>query len=332
VKLIAEPWDVGEGGYQVGNFPVRWTEWNGRYRDTMRDFWRGAQTGVADIAYRLTGSSDLYQSDGRRPWASINFVTAHDGFTLNDLVSYNEKHNQANGEGNRDGTDDNRSWNCGVEGPTDDPEVVALRERQKRNFLASVLLSAGVPMLLAGDELSHTQDGNNNAYCQDNEISWLDWNLDERRRALLEFTRGIIALRRYHPVFRRRRFFQGQELHGSGMKDIAWFTPDGAEMTEALWQAPDISTLGVFLNGEEIPDLDPRGQRIVDDSFLLLLNGGGEPAMFTLPGGPWGKEWELVADTGPAFVLPAGADAPTYLAGEELSMASRSLAVLRKRS
>jgi isoamylase len=332
VKLIAEPWDVGEGGYQVGNFPVRWTEWNGRYRDTMRDFWRGAQTGVADIAYRLTGSSDLYQSAGRRPWASINFVTAHDGFTLNDLVSYNEKHNQANGEGNRDGTNDNRSWNCGVEGPTDDPEVVALRERQKRNFLASVLLSAGVPMLLAGDELSHTQDGNNNAYCQDNEISWLGWNLDERRRALLEFTRGIIALRRDHPVFRRRRFFQGQELHGSGMKDIAWFTPDGAEMTEARWQAPDISTLGVFLNGEEIPDLDPRGQRIVDDSFLLLLNGGGEPAMFPLPGSPWGKEWELVADTGLAFVLPAGADAPTYLAGEELSMASRSLAVLRKRS
>jgi isoamylase len=332
VKLIAEPWDVGEGGYQVGNFPVRWTEWNGRYRDTMRDFWRGAQTGVADIAYRLTGSSDLYQSAGRRPWASINFVTAHDGFTLNDLVSYNEKHNQANGEGNRDGTNDNRSWNCGVEGPTNDPEVVALRERQKRNFLASVLLSAGVPMLLAGDELSHTQDGNNNAYCQDNEISWLDWNLDERRRALLEFTRGIIALRRDHPVFRRRRFFQGQERHGSGMKDITWFTPDGAEMTEALWQAPDISTLGVFLNGEEIPDLDPRGQRIVDESLLLLLNGGGEPAMFTLPGGPWGKEWELVADTGLAFVLPAGADAPTYLAGEELSMASRSLAVLRKRS
>ncbi|HVD12918.1 MAG TPA: glycogen debranching protein GlgX [Actinomycetota bacterium] len=332
VKLIAEPWDVGEGGYQVGNFPVRWSEWNGRYRDTMRDFWRGAQTGVADIAYRLTGSSDLYESSGRRPWASINFVTAHDGFTLNDLVSYNEKHNQANAEGNRDGTDDNRSWNCGVEGPTDDPEVIALRERQKRNLLASVLLSAGMPMLLGGDELSRTQGGNNNAYCQDNEISWLDWNLDERKAALIEFTRGIIALRRDHPVFRRRRFYQGQALHGSGVKDIGWFTPDGAEMTEALWQAPDISILGVFLNGEEIPDLDPRGRRIVDDSFLLLLNGGGDPAMFTLPGRPWGKEYELVADTGLAYILPAGADAPNYLAGEGLSMASRSVAVLRKRS
>jgi isoamylase len=332
VKLIAEPWDVGEGGYQVGNFPVRWTEWNGRYRDTMRDFWRGAETGVADIAYRLTGSSDLYQSDGRRPYASINFVTAHDGFTLNDLVSYNEKHNQANGEDNRDGSDDNRSWNCGAEGPTDDPEVVALRERQKRNFLVSVLLSAGVPMLAAGDELSRSQGGNNNAYCQDNELSWLDWSTDERRAALMEFTRAIIALRRDHPVFRRRKFYQGQAIHGSGVKDIGWFTPDGAEMTEALWQAPDISTLGVFLNGDEIPDQGPRGQRIADDSFLLLLNGGAEPANFTLPGRPWGKEYELVLDTGLAFVLPAGAEAPTYMAGEELSMASRSLAVLRKRS
>jgi isoamylase len=332
VKLIAEPWDVGEGGYQVGNFPVRWTEWNGRYRDTMRDFWRGAETGVADIAYRLTGSSDLYQSDGRRPYASINFVTSHDGFTLNDLVSYDDKHNEANGEGNRDGTDDNRSSNCGVEGPAGDPEVVALRERQKRNFLTSVLLSAGVPMLVAGDEISRSQGGNNNAYCQDNEISWLDWNLDERKASLVEFTRAIIALRRDHPVFRRRKFFQGQAIHGSGVKDIGWFTPDGAEMTEALWQAPDISTLGVFLNGDEIPDQDKRGRRITDDSFLLLLNGGHDPAMFTLPGRPWGKEYELVADTGLAFVQPAGAEAPSYMAGEELSMASRSLAVLRKRS
>jgi glycogen operon protein len=332
VKLIAEPWDVGEGGYQVGNFPVRWTEWNGRYRDTMRDFWRGAETGVADMAYRLTGSSDLYQPDGRRPYASINFVTSHDGFTLNDLVSYNEKHNQANGEDNRDGSDDNRSWNCGAEGPTDDPEVVALRERQKRNFLVSVLLSAGVPMLVAGDELSRTQQGNNNAYCQDNELSWLDWDLDERRQALVEFTRSVIALRHDHPVFRRRKFYQGQAIHGSGVKDIGWFTPDGAEMTEELWKAPDISTLGVFLNGDEIPDQGPRGERLVDDSFLLLLNGGAEPAMFTLPGRPWGKEYELVVDTGLAFVLPAGAEAPTYMAGEELSMASRSLAVLRKRS
>jgi isoamylase len=332
VKLIAEPWDVGPGGYQVGNFPVLWTEWNGRYRDTMRDFWRGARTGVADVAYRLTGSSDLYQSDGRRPYASINFVTAHDGFTLHDLVSYNDKHNEANGEGNRDGSNDNRSWNCGVEGPTDDSEVSFLRERQRRNFLTSLLLSQGVPMLLAGDELGRTQLGNNNAYCQDNEISWIDWELDEERAALLDFTRAIVALRREHPVFRRRRFFQGQAIHGSGVKDIGWFTPDGTEMDEAEWQAPDVSTLGVFLNGEEIPDRDPRGGRIVDASFMLLLNGGGEPALFTLPGEPWAKEYELLADTALAFVRPPGADAPSYMAGEELSMASRSLAVLRKRT
>ena len=330
-KLIAEPWDAGEGGYQVGNFPVLWTEWNGRYRDTMRDFWRGARTGVADVAYRLTGSSDLYQSDGRRPYASINFVTAHDGFTLHDLVSYNDKHNEANGEGNRDGSSDNRSWNCGVEGPTEDSEVSFLRERQRRNFLTSLLLSQGVPMLLAGDELGRTQLGNNNAYCQDNEISWVDWELDEERAALLDFISAIVALRRQHPVFRRRTFFQGQAVHGS-VKDIGWFTPDGTEMDEAEWQAPDVSTLGVFLNGEEIPDQDPRGGRIVDDSFMLLLNGGGEPALFKLPGAPWAKEYELLADTALAFVRPPGADAPSYMAGEELSMASRSLAVLRKRT
>ncbi len=330
-KLIAEPWDAGEGGYQVGNFPVLWTEWNGRYRDTMRDFWRGARTGVADVAYRLTGSSDLYQSDGRRPYASINFVTAHDGFTLHDLVSYNDKHNEANGEGNRDGSSDNRSWNCGVEGPTEDSEVSFLRERQRRNFLTSLLLSQGVPMLLAGDELGRTQLGNNNAYCQDNEISWVDWELDEERAALLDFISAIVALRRQHPVFRRRTFFQGQAVHGS-VKDIGWFTPDGTEMDEAEWQAPDVSTLGVFLNGEEIPDQDPRGGRIVDDSFMLLLNGGGEPALFKLPGEPWAKEYELLADTALAFVRPPGADAPSYMAGEELSMASRSLAVLRKRT
>ncbi len=333
VKLIAEPWDVGEGGYQVGNFPVLWTEWNGRYRDTMRDFWRGAQTGVADIAFRLTGSSDLYQDDGRRPYASINFVTAHDGFSLHDLVSYNDKHNEANGEGNRDGSNDNRSWNCGVEGPTDDPEVNLLRERQQRNLLTSLLLSAGVPMLLAGDELGRTQLGNNNAYCQDNEVSWVDWEPDEGREALLEFCRAIVVLRREHPVFRRRKFFQGQAIHGSGVKDIGWFTPDGAEMREALWQEPDISTLGVFLNGDELPDRGPRGERVVGASFLLLLNGGAEPALFTLPDKPWGKEYELVADTGLGFVRPLGAaEAPNYMAGEELSMASRSMAVLRRRA
>ena len=247
-------------------------------------------------------------------------------------MSYNDKHNAANGEGNRDGTGDNRSWNCGVEGPTDDLEVSHLRERQKRNFLASLLLSAGVPMVLAGDEFGRTQQGNNNAYCQDNEISWVDWELDEDKEALIEFTRSVIALRRDHPVFRRRKFFQGQAIHGSGVKDIGWFTPDGAEMDETHWRAPDISTLGVFLNGEELPDRGPRGQRLVDASFLLLLNGGTEPALFTLPGDPWAKEYELVADTGLAYVRPPGADAPSYLAGEELSMTSRSLAVLRRRA
>jgi glycogen operon protein len=332
VKLIAEPWDAGEGGYQVGNFPVLWTEWNGRYRDTLRDFWRGARTGVADLAYRLTGSSDLYQSDGRRPYASINFVTAHDGFTLHDLVSYERKHNGANGEDNRDGSDDNRSWNCGVEGPTDDPDVVALRERQKRNLLATLLLSSGVPMVLAGDETGRTQRGNNNAYCQDNEISWLDWRLDDRKAALLQYTRVLIALRNAHPVFRRRRFFQGQAIHGSGVKDIGWFTPDGAEMVETHWRAPDIATLGVFLNGEEIPDRGPRGKRIVDDSFLLLLNGDAQPAAFTLPGLPWAKDYELVLHTGNEPAASPG-DGPTvHLAGERLQMPARSLALLRKRS
>jgi glycogen operon protein len=332
VKLIAEPWDVGEGGYQVGNFPVLWTEWNGRYRDTIRDFWRGARTGVADVAYRLTGSSDLYQSDGRRPYASINFVTCHDGFTLEDLVSYDHKHNQDNGEDNRDGSDDNRSWNCGVEGPSDNLAVVELRERQKRNFLASLLCSSGVPMLLAGDELGHTQLGNNNAYCQDNELTWIDWKLDARGEALLEFTRQVIALRTAHPVFRRRKFFQGQAIHGSDVKDIGWFTPDGAEMDETRWREPDIYTLGAFFNGDAIPHRDPRGQRIHDDSFLLLLNGGASATVFTLPGAPWAKEYELMLDTALAFVRPPGADAPTYLAGEELAMAARSVTLLRKRA
>jgi isoamylase len=332
VKLIAEPWDVGEGGYQVGNFPVLWTEWNGRYRDTIRDFWRGARTGVADLAYRLTGSSDLYQSDGRRPYASINFVTAHDGFTLHDLVSYERKHNEANGEDNRDGSDDNRSWNCGVEGPTDDPEIIALRERQKRNLLATLLLSSGVPMLLAGDEMGRTQQGNNNAYCQDNEISWLDWRLDEREAALLELTCSLIALRKAHPVLRRRRFFQGQAIHGSRVKDIGWFTPDGAEMDEARWRAPDIATLGVFLNGEEIPDRSPRGKRIVDDSFLLLLHGDAKAAAFTLPGLPWAKEYELVLHSAADRAADPDDDPTIHVAGEQFPLPPRSLAVLRKRS
>jgi isoamylase len=329
VKLIAEPWDVGEGGYQVGNFPVLWTEWNGRYRDTMRDFWRGHDTGVADLAYRLTGSSDLYGDDGRHPYASINFVTCHDGFTLHDLVAYDRKHNEANGEGNRDGESHNRSWNCGVEGETSNPEVNALRERQKRNLLASLILSAGVPMLLAGDELGRTQQGNNNAYCQDNEISWVNWELDERAEGLVDFTRGLLALRAAHPVLRRRDFYQGQKLHGSDLKDIEWFTADGTEMTDAQWRAP-IRTLAVFLNGQAIPYRGPRGQRITDDSFLLLLSGSPQPVIFRLPGEPWGKEYELEVDTALSFVRPLGVEAPTISAGEELSMAPRSLVLLRK--
>jgi glycogen operon protein len=335
VKLIAEPWDVGEGGYQVGNFPVLWTEWNGRYRDTIRDFWRGARTGVADLGYRLTGSSDLYQSDGRKPYASINFVTAHDGFTLADLVSYNDKHNQANGEDNRDGSNDNRSWNCGAEGPTDDPGILALRERQRRNLLATLLLSSGVPMLVAGDEMGRTQLGNNNAYCQDNEVSWVDWELDGRREALLGHTSKLIALRAAHPVFRRRRFFQGQALHGSGVKDIGWFTSDGREMDERAWHAPDIATLGVFLNGDEIRDRGPRGERIVDDSFLLLLHGGGEPAPFALPGRPWADEYELLLDTAvetTAAATAAGQVEPAVVAaGDKVVLAPRSFVILRKR-
>jgi isoamylase len=328
-KLIAEPWDVGQGGYQVGNFPVLWTEWNGRYRDTLRDYWRGHEIGVADLAYRLTGSSDLYQDDGRHPYASINFVTAHDGFTLHDLVSYNEKHNEANGEGNRDGDDHNRSWNCGVEGPTNDPETNALRERQKRNFLTSLVLSSGVPMLLAGDEMGRTQRGNNNAYCQDNEISWVDWDLGEPAGALVEFARGLLALRARHPVFRRRDFYKGQALHGSGIKDIEWFTPDGTEMTEGQWRSAQ-ATLAVFLNGDTIPHRGRRGERIVDDSFLLLLSGSPEAVVFTLPGEPWAKEYELEVDTALSFVRPPGSEAPRVTAGEELSMAPRSMVVLRK--
>jgi glycogen operon protein len=297
VKLIAEPWDVGPGGYQVGNFPVLWTEWNGMYRDAVRDFWRGASHGVGELASRISGSADLYQSDGRRPLASINFVTAHDGFTLEDLVSYERKHNEANGEDNRDGTDDNRSWNCGVEGPTDDPGVLGLRDRQKRNFLATLLLSQGVPMILAGDERGRTQRGNNNAYCQDNDISWLDWSLDERGERLLAFTRRLVALRRGHPVFRRRHFFEGRETLGSGLPDIWWFRPDGRQMSRRDWTRHDLRALGAFLNGEEIPDLSPQGERQIDDSFILLLNAGDEETTFRLPSRRFGNRWLLWLST-----------------------------------
>jgi isoamylase len=321
VKLIAEPWDVGPGGYQVGNFPVLWAEWNGIYRDTTRDFWRG-QANVADFASRFTGSSDLYQGDGRTPSASINFITAHDGFTLRDLVSYNEKHNEANGEGNKDGTDDNRSWNCGVEGPTDDPLVNALRTRQQRNFLTTLLLSQGVPMIVGGDEFGRTQHGNNNAWCQDNEISWFDWESADLE--LQAFTEQLIRLRREHPVFRRSAFLTGREIRDSGLPDVWWFRPDGRRMTQKDWQRPDARTLGVFLNGREIPSRTPTGDEIVDDSFLLLFNAHFEPVTFTLPTRRFGARWLVELATGhgvPEGPIPARAEVPVQ---------DRALVLLRR--
>jgi glycogen operon protein len=289
VKLIAEPWDVGEGGYQVGNFPPKWSEWNGKYRDAVRDFWRGEPGTVGELASRLTGSSDLYQGDGRRPVASINFVTAHDGFTLRDLVSYNDKHNEANGEGNADGESHNRSWNCGVEGDTDDPQVLACRAAQQRNLLTTLLLSQGVPMLLAGDELGRSQAGNNNGYCQDNEMSWQGW--DEVDEDLFEFTKRLIELRRTHPTFRRRRFFHGRPIRDS--IDLGWCKPDGTEMTDEDWEDGHARSLGLFINGESIADVDQRGQPVVDDSFLLLLNAHDEAIAWTLPT-QWARPWEVV--------------------------------------
>jgi isoamylase len=295
VKLIAEPWDLGEGGYQVGNFPPLWSEWNGKYRDCVRDYWRGADATLAEFGYRLTGSSDLYASEGRRPSASINFLTAHDGFTLRDLVSYDEKHNEANGEENRDGESHNRSWNCGIEGPTDDREVLALRRRQTRNFLATLMLSQGVPMLLGGDELGRTQQGNNNAYCQDDELSWFDW--DTANVELYEFTRRLIRLRRDHPVFRRRRWFQGRPIHGSGERDLVWFKPDGEEMSEEDWANGFAKSLALFLNGDGIAHAGARGERVRDDSFYLICNAHWEPIEFTLPGAPLAERWQTVLDT-----------------------------------
>ncbi|RSD15448.1 glycogen debranching protein GlgX [Amycolatopsis eburnea] len=339
VKLIAEPWDVGPGGYQVGNFPPLWTEWNGAYRDTVRDFWRGEPATLGEFASRITGSSDLYQSDGRRPFASINFVTAHDGFTLDDLVSYNEKHNEANGEDGRDGADDNRSWNCGAEGPTDDEKVLGLRARQRRNLIATMLLSQGVPMLLHGDELGRTQQGNNNAYCQDNELSWVDWSLLERNRELVEFTSAVIGLRREHPVFRRRRFFAGRPIRrGDELRDIAWFTPDGAEMTDQDWEAGFGRSIMVFLNGTAIPDRDARGERVVDDSFLLCFNAHEDDITMTVPDGEYGEEWAVVLDstTGEVFHRSVGGvlvgdrltTPRTVRGGGTLVVGARSLAVL----
>ena len=323
VKLIAEPWDLGPGGYQVGNFPVLWTEWNGMYRDTMRDVWRG-HTNVAAFASRFTGSSDLYESDGRYPSASINFVTAHDGFTLADLVSYNDKHNEANGEDNQDGTDDNRSWNCGVEGPTDDPDVTALRERQQRNFLTTLLLSQGVPMITAGDEIGRTQHGNNNAWCQDNEISWIDWELDEGRTELLAFTRRLLELRRAHPIFHRTKFLVGK---GSppGLPDAWWFRPDGRRMTAANWNDGNARSLGVFLNGKGLGSVDAQGQPIVDRSFLLLLNAHHEDIVFSLPPRRFGPRWQVELST-------AYPDAPATLltARGSAHVSARSILLLRE--
>jgi isoamylase len=323
-KLIAEPWDLGEGGYQVGNFPVGWTEWNGKYRDTVRRFWRGDGGQVSEFATRLSGSSDLYERSGRRPYASINFVTAHDGFTLHDLVSYNDKHNEANKEDNRDGTNDNLSWNCGAEGPTDDPAINALRERQKRNLMMTLLLSQGVPMMRGGDELSQTQGGNNNAYCQDNQATWLHWDLTPAQQSFLEFTRQMIAFRRRHPVLCRRKFFQGRSIRGARIKDIAWFAPDGWEMTDETWNAPSVRSLGVRLSGDAIDEVTERGERITDDTLLLLLNADASPLEFTLPAHAEGHYWEELTDTTEAVATPE----PMH-GGDQYAVQGRSMAVFR---
>ncbi|MEV4683372.1 glycogen debranching protein GlgX [Streptomyces kurssanovii] len=332
VKLIAEPWDVGEGGYQVGNFPPLWTEWNGKYRDCVRDLWRGEPRTLAEFASRLTGSSDLYQDDGRRPLASINFTTCHDGFTLHDLVSYNDKHNEANGENNRDGESHNRSWNCGAEGETDDEGVLELRERQMRNFIATLMLSQGVPMLSHGDEFGRTQGGNNNAYCQDNEIAWVHWPDpgEDEEGSLLAFTKTMVWLRRDHPVFRRRRFFHGRPVEGTHdeLTDIAWFTPQGDEMVARDWQAAHAKALSVFLNGHAISEPGPRGERISDDSFLLMFNASAEELDFTVPVSH-GEEWQVVVDTASKVGVPPG-NGPMVSAGDELRLVGRSMTVLRR--
>ncbi|MFW0787123.1 glycogen debranching protein GlgX [Gordonia sp. CPCC 206044] len=326
VKLIAEPWDIGEGGYQVGNFPPLWTEWNGKYRDTVRDYWRGEPATLGEFASRLTGSSDLYEATGRRPLASINFVTAHDGFTLRDLVSYNEKHNEANGEDNRDGESHNRSWNCGVEGPTDDPEILALRSRQQRNILATLFLSQGTPMLAHGDEMGRTQQGNNNVYCQDSELAWMDWSLAEKNADLLEFTRTVITMRNRHPVFRRRRFFAGKPIRwGDQALDIVWLTPSGEEMTSADWDSGFGKSLAVFLNGDGIGEKDERGETVVDDSFLICFNAHFEDIDFLTPSSVAG-EWVGVLDT----THPTGHSDVTATHDEPVTVGARSVLVLRK--
>jgi glycogen operon protein len=325
VKLIAEPWDVGNGGYQVGNFPVLWAEWNGKYRDTVRRYWKGDEGQLSDLGYRLTGSSDLYQNDGRRPYASINFVTAHDGFTLEDLVSYNEKHNEANGENNQDGANDNNSWNMGVEGPSDDPQIIAARERQKRNFLATLFLSQGVPMLCGGDEIGRTQKGNNNAYCQDNDVSWYDWHLDQRRKKLLEFICGLIEFRQKHPNLRRRKFFQDREVYHPSSRDIAWYRTDGQEMTEEQWNTGWMRSLAIMLNGSTLGQLDETGEPITDDTFLVMLNSYADCVTYTLPQSPRNRGWKLLMNTHD-LDNPFG----EKLLDGALDVAGRSVVVLRE--
>ncbi|MDQ6809403.1 MAG: glycogen debranching protein GlgX [Verrucomicrobiota bacterium] len=326
VKLIAEPWDVGDGGYQVGNFPVLWAEWNGKYRDTVRSFWKGDEGKIGELAYRLTGSPDLYQHSGRRPYASVNFLTAHDGFTLNDLVSYNDKHNEANGENNNDGDNNNHSWNCGVEGPTDDEDVLDLRARQRRNLLTTMFLSQGVPMLCAGDEFARSQNGNNNAYCQDNELSWLSWDPTPEGKQLLEFTKKLIQLRKAHPVFRRPKFFQGRRIRGSEIKDVMWFNPGGNEMSEEEWASPFVRCLGMLLSGDSIDVLSFEGAPIRDETFLLLINAHYEPIPFVLPG-QQNLSWQIVLDTAEAegFV----SDPKNKASGDDLELEGRATVLLK---
>jgi isoamylase len=324
VKLIAEPWDLVNGGYQVGNFPVRWCEWNGKYRDTVRDYWRSEDQTLGEFANRFTGSADLYQDDGRRPYASVNFVTAHDGFTLRDLVSYNEKHNEANDENNQDGESHNRSANCGLEGPPDDPAIKALRARQQRNFITTLMLSQGIPMLLGGDEIGRTQRGNNNAYCQDNEISWFDW--ESADHGLFEFTRRLIRLRNEHPAFRRRGWFKGRLLRGKGISDIAWLRVDGEPMSEEDWQQGFVKSLMVFLNGDALQELDDDGQRVRDASFLLLFNAHYEALDFTLPPASFGGAWTVVVDT----ATEVGERHATLAAGSVARVEARSVIVLTR--
>ncbi len=326
VKLIAEPWDLGEGGYQVGGFPPLWTEWNGRYRDTVRDFWRGEPATLGEFATRITGSADLYAHTGRQPVASINFVTAHDGFTLRDLVSYNEKHNEANGEDNRDGESHNRSWNSGAEGETDDPEVLALRLRRHRNFLATLLFSQGVPMIAHGDELGRTQRGNNNVYCQDNELSWVSWDLDETQEHLLDFTQRMVHFRAEHPVLRRRRFFAGDPGHGgeSEIGEIAWLKPSGETMQDEDWEQSHARSIMIFYNGDAIPEPGPRGERITDESLLILLNAAAEPVTFTLPDGTYGCVWRTAINTDPT----AGDDNGEYVPGDTVELLPHNTVIL----